>query len=112
MPEPIVVRYLYNEDCPSHEEGMALLRSAALEVGGEMVFEEQEITTDEEAEELGFYGSPTYIVNGRDPFAPPGGVPCSAQACRAYTTSDGAISPVPDHDQLVDALSTARRAAR
>lgn len=106
----ITVRYLYNEDCPSYEEGLEVLRAAALEVGGEMVFEEQLITEDAEAEALGFYGSPTYLIEGRDPFAPPPGVPATARACRAYTTSDGSISPVPDVDQLVAALSEARPA--
>ncbi len=103
----ITVRYLYNEGCPSYEEGLEVLRAAALEVGGEMIFEEQLISNDAEAARLGFYGSPTYLINGRDPFAPPGGVPCAAQACRAYTTSDGSISPVPDVDQLITALSEA-----
>lgn len=110
-PETIVVRYLYNESCPSYEEGLARLRAAALEVGGEMVFEEQEITDDAEAERLGFYGSPTYIINGSDPFAPPEGVPCAAEACRAYTTLDGSISPVPDRDQLLAALTAAAQPA-
>lgn len=105
----ITVRYLYNTSCPGHEEGLALLRAAALEVGGEMVFEEQEITDDAEAEQLGFYGSPTYLIEGRDPFAPPEGVPRRAEACRAYTTSDGAISPLPDLEQLIAALAEARR---
>ena len=72
-----------------------------------MVFEEQEITDDAQAQELGFYGSPTYLVNGRDPFAPPDGVPCRAQACRAYTNSEGSISPVPDLSQLMAALTEA-----
>ena len=104
----ITVRYLYNEDCPSYDEGLQVLRAAALAVGGDMVIEEQEITDDAEAEELGFYGSPTYLIEGRDPFAPPDLAPTAASACRAYTTADGSISPVPDVAQLAAALAAAR----
>ena len=106
----ITVRYLYNASCPSYEEGLQALRTAALEVGGEMIFEEQLVSDDAEAERLGFYGSPTYLINGRDPFPAPGGVPLAAEACRAYTTSDGSIAPVPDVDQLIAALSEAEPA--
>lgn len=55
-----------------------------------------------EAEELGFIGSPTVLVDGRDPFAR-GGEPV-AMACRVFRTPDG-LAGSPTVEQLVEALS-------
>ncbi len=51
---------------------------------------------------LGFVGSPTIHVDGRDPF-PAAGEP-TGLTCRVYHRRDGRISPTPDPDDLRAAL--------
>ena len=101
------VTYLFNHDCPSHEEGRALLNEAATDAGVEVEVTAVEVVDDGQAENLKFYGSPTYIVAGNDPFDRPEGVPIAAQACRAYHHSDGRIAPLPHLDDLAAALRAA-----
>lgn len=107
-PDRIRVTYLFSRSCPSHEEGLALLRDAASAAGVVVDVEPLEITTDAEARERGFTGSPTYLLDGRDPF--PGEGPAHApahDACRAYARPGGRIGPLPHHDDLVAAVRAA-----
>ncbi|MEU3552403.1 hypothetical protein [Streptomyces longwoodensis] len=59
-----------------------------------------------EAERSGFTGSPTILMNGRDPFAEPGAVP--SLACRIYRTPTGPAG-APGLDQLRQALAKEAR---
>ena len=64
----------------------------------------REVRTREEAQRLGFPGSPTFHVGRADLFpvaTPP------ALACRVYTRPDGRISPLPDRDDLAARLREA-----
>ncbi|HKA04012.1 MAG TPA: thioredoxin family protein [Acidimicrobiales bacterium] len=45
------------------------------------------VATAEEASQRGFNGSPTILIDGRDPFPAPPGPP--ALACRLYPTDQG-----------------------
>lgn len=63
----------------------------------------QKVESPEEAEALGFLGSPTILVNGRDPFAATG-EPVGL-ACRVYETPEG-LAGSPTIDQLRAALGT------
>jgi hypothetical protein len=99
------VTYLYNHTCPSHEEGLALLRRAAERAGVSLDLEVREVVDDDQAERLRFPGSPTYLVAGRDVAAPPEGVPFAAEACRAYRLPGGRVGPLPALDDLVAALA-------
>jgi hypothetical protein len=98
------VTYLYSRTCPSHEEGLELLRRAGRAAGVELELTVREVLTDEEAERLSFPGSPTYIVGGADIAAPPAGVPYRADACRAYERPEGRVGPLPGLHDLVAAL--------
>ena len=62
----------------------------------------QKVESLADARRLAFTGSPTILVNGADPFAPPDVVP--ALACRVYQNAAGA-DQAPTVDQLVDALT-------
>ena len=55
--------------------------------------------------ELGFVGSPTVRVDGRD-VQPPGDEPVGL-TCRVYRRRDGRISPTPDPHDLAEALRSA-----
>ena len=64
------------------------------------------VETPEEADKYRFAGSPSILLNGRDPFAaPPSAV---GLTCRVYSTPDGAAG-APTVEQLVAAI---RRAAK
>ncbi|MDP3984315.1 MAG: thioredoxin family protein [Acidimicrobiia bacterium] len=59
------------------------------------------IATPEDAARVGFYGSPTILINGTDPF-PVAGTP--SLSCRLYWTEQGA-EPAPSISQLTEALN-------
>ncbi len=107
-PDRIRVTYLFSRSCPSHEEGLALLRDAASAAGVALDVAEVEVTTDAEARERAFTGSPTYLLDGRDPFPQegPGHAPVH-DACRAYARPGGRIGPLPHLDDLVAAVRDA-----
>jgi len=62
----------------------------ALEQHADTTVTWREITDDAEAEHLGMHGSPTLLINGVDPLAPPGQQP--SLSCR--------VGPLPSVDQL------------
>lgn len=63
------------------------------------------ITTEEEAARNGMHGSPTLLINGSDPFAPPDAA--AGVSCRLYRNADGRTSGAPSLEQLADALRRA-----
>lgn len=90
--------------CPSHEEAhrrlvglLADLGRPDVEVGVHWV------ETEEEAERAGFVGSPTFRWRGRD-LLPPGGPASFGLTCRVYHRRDGRVSPLPDPDDLREAV--------
>ena len=60
------------------------------------------VETDEQGAALGCIGSPTVLVDGRDPFA--AGSENVRPACRVFTTAEGLVG-APTMDQLVEVLS-------
>ena len=62
----------------------------------------REVTTDVDAEREEFVGSPTIRIDGED-LQPPQGEP-TGLACRVYRHRDGRVSPLPDAQDLRDAL--------
>ncbi len=98
------VELLYWEGCPSYPEALADLRAALAELGRpELEVALTEITTEEQAAERGFIGSPTVRVDGVDPVPPPAGEP-TGLSCRVYRRRDGRYSPTPDPGELREAL--------
>jgi hypothetical protein len=104
----IGVTYLFSRSCPSHEEGLALLADAAAAAGVAIDVDAVEVTTDDEARERSFAGSPTYLIAGSDPFPvqDPPHAP-SHDACRAYRRPGGRVGPLPHPDDLVAAVRAA-----
>ena len=62
-----------------------------------------EITSDEQAADLGFPGSPTIRVNGADVQEPL--EDATGLSCRIYRTRDGRVSPLPDPADIDEALA-------
>lgn len=79
------VTLLYFDGCPPRQVADERLRKLAEDIGFDL--SHREVDTPEEAEALPFRGSPTILVDGRDPLAQ-GGDPVGL-ACRSYQTPDG-----------------------
>jgi hypothetical protein len=107
MSEPRV-ELLWWEGCPSHPQALADLREAmdqiGLDPGG---VEALEVPSEEEAARQGFVGSPTIRIDGRDVVPPPSDEP-TGLSCRVYRLRDGRVSPVPDPEDVRDALRRTR----
>ena len=68
--------------------------------------EVREVDTEESAKREEFFGSPTIRVGGFD-VQPPVEKEPTGLACRIYRRRDGRTSPVPDPEDLRDALRAA-----
>ena len=96
------VELLVVADCPHEGPAAAVLRQALDDAGLSLVsFTRRVVTSQEEADQLGFLGSPSVMIDGRDPFAAPGQNP--ALACRLYRDDSG-VSGVPPLEPLRQAL--------
>ncbi len=101
------VQLLVVPDCSNEHRARDLLHRALIEAGaGDSPIRTVVVSTAEQAQELGFAGSPTILLNGADPFPKPD-LP-SALACRMYPQPGGPRG-VPDIGALVAAIR--RRAA-
>jgi hypothetical protein len=76
---------LYFEDCPNWRVAAERLHAVAASRG--LQVERRLVTTAEEAVATRFRGSPTILVDGRDPFA--SGDEPFGLACRVYQTPAG-----------------------
>jgi hypothetical protein len=104
----MTVELLYWDGCPSHPQALADLRTAMTELGLDpATVTVREIDTEDAAEAERFTGSPTIRVDGAD-VQDPAGEPVGL-TCRVYRRRDGRISPVPDPDDLRDALRRAMK---
>ncbi|MFH8471985.1 DsbA family protein [Streptomyces sp. NPDC018000] len=87
------IEVLVVPSCPNQKLVEERLRQA-MEGAGLSVsaFTTRVISDQGEAERSGFTGSPTILIDGRDPFAEPGASP--SVACRIYRTAGGlAVRP-------------------
>jgi peroxiredoxin len=96
------VELLWWEGCPSHAQAADLLEATLDELGkGDVHVVRREVRARADAERLGFPGSPTFQVGGRDLF--PADAP-SALTCRVYQRADGRSAPLPDAAALAERL--------
>ena len=95
------VTLLYFTDCPSWRTADERLRRLRDELGFEL--DRRLVETPEDAQRLGFRGSPTVLVDGRDVFAR-GDEPVGL-ACRIHQTPDGPAG-APTLEQLRAAITT------
>ena len=103
MPE---IELLWWDGCPSTQKALATVREVLAEEGldPETVVL-HEVSTDEDAQRERFVGSPTIRVNGTE-VAPAERDPVGL-SCRVYRLRDGRISPVPDREDIRDAIRQA-----
>lgn len=99
------MRFLYSEECPSHDEALERLRKVMEEEGIREDIEIVKVESASDAEKLEFIGSPTILVNGRD--IDPQKKSYYAVTCRAYRLEDGRISPLPSEMMIRKAIRNA-----
>ena|SRR5687768_12198837 len=106
------VELLWWEGCPNWRRTLADLREAMAELGLDPEgIEVREVRSEADAQGESFVGSPTIRIEGQD-VQPPGPEEPLGLTCRIYRRRDGRISPLPDPDDVRDALrGAARRAA-
>ena len=98
----VKIEVLVVPECPHADAASALARAAltaAEMVGGAVTV--TLVDSENQAAAIGFVGSPSFLVNGVDPFL--GRDRSPAIACRMYWTRSG-LSGVPDLDDLVRAV--------
>lgn len=91
------IELLVVPDCPGEALAVELIEGAVESEGVSATVTRTLIETREEAEERGFVGSPTILVDGVDPFAVEGA--SVGLACRRYATPEG-LSGVPTLEEL------------
>ena len=102
------VEFFWWSGCPSWERALAMLREEMAAAGlPEAELRLTEIETDAEAARNGFPGSPTIRVGGEDIQAPDP-VQAIGLTCRVYRRRDGRVSPLPDPQDLKEALAAVR----
>lgn len=98
------ITLLYFDDCPNWMEADRHLVQLQSEFA-DLVISRQLVETPEEAERLGFRGSPSILIDGIDPFGEPD-APVGL-SCRIYQTPSGPAGS-PTIDQLQTAIADRR----
>lgn len=92
---------LYVPDCPNLVAARTRVHEAIRDVGVRARVEEVEILNQDDARRFGMHGSPTILIDGRDPFR---SADEPSLACRLYRTG-GAVEGSPTVAELVEVLS-------
>ena len=102
------VEVLSFEGCPNAEAAVGLVREVASEVGVEPDLVVVDVEDAAAAERLGFLGSPTVRVDGRDVETGADGREQFAYSCRVYRSASG-LSGLPERAWVAAALRAASR---
>lgn len=98
------IELLTVSDCPNREVALGRLHEALQRAGiAGIEVAEQVIDDPDAAARASMHGSPTVLVDGQDPFAPPGTE--ASVSCRRYPVGD-VLEGAPSVDDLVAALTT------
>ena len=93
----------YFDGCPHWTVANERLSEALTRLGRvDVVVERRKVETPEDAERVGFTGSPTIRIDGHDPFS--SGAEQVGLACRVYQRPAG-LAGSPTVDQLTEVLS-------
>lgn len=102
-PATVVITVRYAPGCPNWRSLDAQLRDIARQHEGVDVRRER-VDTAEQAQGLGFAGSPTVLIDGRDPFADDEAR--VGLSCRLYATPEG-LRGAPDIEDCRRAIAAA-----
>ena len=108
----LLIEVLVFDDCPGAVAAQALVEAVVTEEGlaGAVDVRLMPVEDDETARRIGFLGSPTIRVNGRDIEVARREEPGHSLSCRVYRAEDGALTGVPTAAVFRAALSEARNA--
>ena len=95
------ITLLYFDDCPNWRVADERLAAIAAE-RADLTVTHHLVDTLEEAERVGFHGSPSILVDGVDVFAEPDAA--VGLSCRVYRTPNG-LAGAPTMEQLRAALA-------
>ena len=98
------IEILYVATCPNHRLATERVNQVLAREDARAPIEEVEVRDQAMAESLGFPGSPTIRIDGRD-IEPQGSSGAPGLACRLYRDSEAGLSGVPS-------LEAIRRAVR
>jgi hypothetical protein len=87
------VELLATLDCPHVDRADAIVREALANNGHTPLIERVYVSDLDTAAGLGFHGSPTLRIDGRDVVPPPAGEPIHL-GCRLYVQPDGTLAGV------------------
>lgn len=99
--EAVDIELRFVDGCPHAELADQRLAVALQAIGAQASIRRRLVHSAEEPEALGFTGSPTILIDGRDPFGRSDGL--GALSCRLYRTGEG-VSGCPTVEQLIAAL--------
>lgn len=105
------IDFLYWDECPSHEEALARLRSVLAEEGLTAEVAVTHVGTEEAARAFAFPGSPTIRVEGRDIQAETALAAQGRLTCRLYLLEDGRPSPLPSREMIRRAVRASAAAS-
>jgi proline dehydrogenase len=104
------VELLATPDCPHAERAEAILRAALTEDGREANVQRIYISDLDHAAGLGFHGSPTIRIDGRDVAPPSAALPINL-GCRLYPQPDGRLDGVVPQTTIVAEVTRRREEA-
>jgi hypothetical protein len=94
---------LYTADCLNWEATAYLVYDVLTDLGFEGEFSYWQVDSQEQAEEWGFTGSPTVLIDGRDPFASPDLEPTLER--RTYFSPEQGMVEHPTYNMLYQVLA-------
>src|SRR3989442_15952444 len=95
---PARIELLYWEECPSYDLTLQRLRELLAERQIATPVRLIEVTTEQQAEQLHFPGSPTIRIEGQDLFPVPDGP--YALTGRVYRPDAGRVTPLPTTEMI------------
>ena len=104
------VEVLYVADCPTHAAAVDLVKQVLAAEGVQAKIHEVLVNDEQMANELGFCGSPTIRINGRDVAGASQESPSFALSCRFYAESKQV--GLPATEMVHRAVLNARQAAK
>lgn len=110
MVEKMRVELLATIDCPHAERAEEILRRALSNNGSTPPIDRVYVSDLDNAAGLGFHGSPTIRIDGRDIVPPPAELPINL-GCRLYRQSDGRLDGVVPAETIVAELARRHEAA-
>ncbi len=90
------IEFLYFEGCPSYKQALAYLKEIIDEEKLDTNIELVLVESPEDAQKVGFQGSPSLKINGRDMEGKEGGI---SFTCRIYNI-DGVLTGIPSKEYI------------